>query len=108
MLFSKISQAKPYTTFSDLLKLRQQKKLTKVLKRNIEIYLAETKRTLEHFIIDFVYNSNRAEGSKIAKVDFVKIIQEKKTAHANRNEVLEVKNSFKLLDFLNKGFIWNE
>ncbi len=60
-----------------------------------------------NFIQKFVYESNRAEWSKIKQEEVFKIFENKKSNHKNKNEILEVKNSKKVFDFMNEKFIFN-
>jgi predicted ATPase len=58
--------------------------------------------------VEFIYNSNNIEGSKIPRKEIEKIMQNKKLAYKVKNEVIEVQNSIKSWHFLQKNFIWNE
>jgi hypothetical protein len=60
------------------------------------------------YIYDFVYHSNKSEGSRIAYDDFLKVVQNKKPTTKNKNEIKEVENSFLARDFLMSGFVRNE
>ncbi len=60
-----------------------------------------------NFIQKFVYESNRTEWSKIKQEEIFKIFENKKSNHTNKNEILEVKNSKKVFDFMNEDFIFN-
>ncbi len=97
-----------YTQFANSVKPRYQNKLAKILKRNVEIRCTEKLTSLDQFVLDFVYNSNRSEGSRIEREDFMKIVEKKKSKYPNQNEILEIKNSFALWEFLQKKFVWNE
>jgi hypothetical protein len=59
------------------------------------------------FPIDFIYNSNTIEGSKIPKSEIEKILQQKKYSYKVKNEIQEVKNSIKAWKFLQQDFLWN-
>jgi len=61
----------------------------------------------KEFPIEFIYNSNNIEGSKLPLEEIRKIIQGKKTIHKNRNEVKEAENSIKAYEFLKKDFKFN-
>ena len=56
------------------------------------------------FAKEFFYNSNNIEGSKIPKEKLVELFEKGVTSYKNQNEVLEVKNSIKTFDFLEKDF----
>jgi len=60
-----------------------------------------------NYIQKFVYESNRTEGSRIREEEVIKIFQNKKSNHNNKNEILEVKNSKKVFDYMNEKFIFN-
>jgi len=59
------------------------------------------------FIEKFVYESNRAEWSKIKEEDLIKIFRNKKVNYQNKNEILEVKNSIKAFEFMQEKFVFN-
>lgn len=63
---------------------------------------------IDKFLYEFVYHSNKSEGSRITYDDFLKVIQNKKPNTKNRNEIQEVENSFLARDFLMDDFVRNE
>ncbi|MFK7780323.1 MAG: Fic family protein [Candidatus Gracilibacteria bacterium] len=62
----------------------------------------------DNFPIEFIFNSNNIEGSKIPEEEVKKIIENKKYIYKIKNEIKEVENSIKVWDFINKKFIFNE
>ena len=60
------------------------------------------------FLKYFIHNSNAIEGSKIAFEEVVRLVDEKKSNHKNKNEVQEVINSLLAWKYLKEGFIFNE
>lgn len=61
----------------------------------------------KNFIKKFVYESNRAEWSKIKESEVFKIFENKKINHWNKNEIQEVENSIEVFNFMNEKFIFN-
>jgi Fic family protein len=55
-------------------------------------------------IKEFVYNSNNIEGSKLPKHELEKVFENKKSSYANKNEILEAKNSIKAYNYLKNDF----
>lgn len=62
----------------------------------------------DKFLKDFIYNSNKIEGSKIPYEELVKIIENEKSDFKNSNEVKEVENSKKAWEFLAEDFKFTE
>ncbi|MDO8625472.1 MAG: Fic family protein, partial [Candidatus Diapherotrites archaeon] len=62
------------------------------------------KRARAEFAKEFIYNSNNIEGSRIPKEILVELFEKGSTPYKNKNEVLEVKNSIKTFDYLEKHF----
>ena len=60
------------------------------------------------FPIEFIFNSNNIEWSKIPEKEVEKIIKNKKYTYKIKNEIREVENSIKTWNFLNGKFIFNE
>jgi len=56
---------------------------------------------------EFVYNSNNIEGSKLPKKELEKIFENKKSSHANKNEILEAENSIKAFKYLKEDFYFS-
>lgn len=108
LFFHKISKSLRYQIFSQKLRPAYQKKLQTLIQFHIRNYLHQSSFDSERYIYDFVYNSNKTEGSRIAKDDFLAIIQNQKVNYTNKNEILEVQNSWKLREFLQHKFIRNE
>lgn len=59
------------------------------------------------FPIKFIYESNKTEWSKIPYESVKQIIKEKKYIYKVKNEILEVKNSLKVWEFINSSFLFN-
>ena len=62
---------------------------------------------LTEFAKEFIFNSNNIEGSKIPPERVREIIDKGDTKYKERNEVLEVQNSIKAIEFLDKDFKFN-
>lgn len=56
------------------------------------------------FAKEFIYNSNNIEGSKIPKEKLIELFEKGKISYNNKNEVIEVENSIKAFDFIEKDF----
>jgi Fic family protein len=56
---------------------------------------------------EFVFNSNNIEGSKLPKHELEKIFENIKSTYANKNEILEAKNSIKAYQFLKEEFTFS-
>jgi len=56
---------------------------------------------------EFVYNSNNIEGSKLPKHELEKIFENIKSSYANKNEILEAKNSIKAYQYLKDEFTFS-
>lgn len=59
------------------------------------------------FAKEFIFNSNNIEGSKIPREKVIEIINRGDTKYKNRNEVKEVLNSVRALDYIRNGFKFN-
>ncbi|MDP2104143.1 MAG: Fic family protein [Candidatus Gracilibacteria bacterium] len=59
------------------------------------------------FAIRFIYESNKTEGSRIPLEAVEQIIQQKKYVYKIKNEIIEVENSLRAWEFVNKKFIFN-
>lgn len=80
-------------------------------KNNILLYTnwSLSKQWFENsFPVEFIFNSNNIEGSKIPQEEVEKIIENKKYTYKIQNEIQEVKNSIKAWSFINEKFIFNE
>ena len=62
----------------------------------------------DKFPIEFIFNSNNIEWSKIPEEEVKKIIENKKYIYKIKNEIKEVENSIKVWNFINEKFIFNE
>lgn len=60
------------------------------------------------FPLQFIFNSNNIEWSKIPEEEVEKVILKWKSNYKIKNEIQEVKNSHKSWIFLNENFIFNE
>jgi len=58
-------------------------------------------------IKEFVFNSNNIEGSRLPKKELEKIFENKKSSHANKNEILEAENSIKAFKYLEERFYFS-
>jgi len=56
------------------------------------------------FAKEFIYNSNNIEGSKIPKERLIELFESGITSYKNKNEVIEVENSIKAFDYIEKEF----
>jgi len=99
----------------NILRLRNKSIENKTLKEklNLEEILYKQwdffRRWIQNtFPVQFIYNSNNIEWSKIPHEEVVKIIENKKYRHKVKNEIQEVKNSKKAWDFLEDKFIFND
>ena len=61
----------------------------------------------KEIIKEFVFNSNNIEGSKLPKKELEKIFENKKSSHANKNEILEAENSIKAFKYLEDKFYFS-
>ena len=61
-------------------------------------------KIMKNLSIEFIYNSNSIEGSKLSKKDVKSIVLGNKAESQNRNEILEVKNSINCFKFLEADF----
>jgi len=82
-------------------------------KLNIELSLLNeiynnSDKFYSDFAKEFIFNSNNIEGSKIPKERVIEIIQKGDTKYANRNEVKEVFNSIKAMQYLRNNYKFNE
>ena len=68
----------------------------------------EEKKIMNDFAIEFIYESNSIEGSKIPKIEVRRILEKQESKYKNRNEVKEVENAVKTLKFLDSGFSFSE
>ena len=59
------------------------------------------------FAIEFIYNSNNIEGSKLPLEEVRDIMAGKKSMYKDRNEILEAKNSIKAYEYINNEFKFN-
>ena len=59
------------------------------------------------FAKEFIYNSNRIEGSRIPLQRVREIIETGDASYSNRNEVKEVQNSILALEYVQKSFRFN-
>ncbi len=95
-------------------KLAYNNELVKNVEKNAILLtnLVEAKNTYpilkKEFAKEFVYNSNNIEGSKIPKERLAELLEKGKTNHSNKNEVLEVENSIRAMDYFDNGFTFNE
>ena len=62
----------------------------------------------DSFPVEFIFNSNSIEWSKIPEDEVKKIIENKKYIYKIKNEIREVENSIKVWNFINEKFIFNE
>lgn len=86
--------------------------LERVEKKAITInYLIEANNTQNilrtEFIKEFIFNSNNIEGSRIPKEKLFELFEKGITSYKNKNEVIEVENSIKAYDYLEKKFSFN-
>lgn len=105
-LLTQTQQLTWYLSFIELLPHHSKQKAIDILSTTIRFLFKDYKDP--NFLYDFVYHSNKSEGSKIAYEDFISIIHHQKPSTNNRNEIQEVKNSFLARDFLMNGFVRNE
>ena len=80
-----------------------------VEKKTIRLYnLLEAKKcenlVYSNFAKEFIFNSNNIEGSRIPREKVIEIIDTGDTRYKNRNEVKEVANSIKAIDYIKSGF----
>lgn len=66
------------------------------------------KQLIKMFAIEFIFESNAIEGSKIPREEVKKILEEKKSFYKDKNEVKEVENTIVALNFLKSGFSFSE
>lgn len=59
------------------------------------------------FIKEFAFNSNNIEGSRIPREKVAEIIETGNTKYNNLNEVKEVENTIKAMDYIYSGFKFN-
>ena len=84
-----------------------------ILKKGIEIenYLSlnlDKKKEFEiEFAKEFIYNSNKMEGSTLPKKEFLAIFNKRQVHYEDENEILEAKNSILAWDFLRTSFTFN-
>jgi Fic family protein len=57
-----------------------------------------------NFAKEFIFNSNNIEGSRIPREKVIEIIDTGDTRYINRNEVKEVANSIRALEYIKSGF----
>ncbi len=84
-----------------------------ILRNAIEIdnYLSiyeEEKNLIDvEFAKEFIYNSNKMEGSTLPKKEFLAIFNKRKVIYDDKNEVREAENSIKAWEYLRKDFSFN-
>ena len=61
----------------------------------------------KEFPIEFIYNSNNIEGSKIPFEEVRRIVLGQKVRHKDKEEIKEAENSVKAYDFIKNGFKFN-
>ena len=59
------------------------------------------------FNLNFIYNSNSIEGSRISIEEVNNILKSKKTNHRDKNEIQEVLNSMECQKYFREGFRFN-
>ena len=62
---------------------------------------------LNEFAKEFIFNSNRIEGSRIPASEVKKIFETGSSIHGVANEVKEVYNSIEAMNYIQKGFKFN-
>lgn len=87
--------------------------LPKILQDSIKIWnlikITENEEKLMNlFAIEFIFESNAIEGSKIPKEEVKKILEEKKSFYKDKNEIKEVENTINAIKFLKSGFSFSE
>jgi Fic family protein len=95
---------KPSVNFAynpELVKKVERKAI--LLNNLIEAYSAEEIMQFE-FAKEFIYNSNNIEGSKIPKEQLIELFEKGSTKYINKNELAEIENSIKALDYIKKDF----
>lgn len=104
-----------YEDFSDM--LFDTKILIDVLYKNCYIqnmlfFDNDLSEKYNQWLLDFpqrfIYESNKAEGSKIPFEQLQLIFQSKKTYHQNAGEIQEVKNSIDVWKYLQRDFVFNK
>lgn len=103
----KITQSTAYQWLNSQLRPAYQDKLDTCINHNISNIILKSEISIDQYVLQFVYNSNRSEGSRISQEDFDTIIQQKKSKHNNNNEIIEVQNSQKAIQFLMKWWVRN-
>ncbi len=61
----------------------------------------------KEFPIEFIYNSNNIEGSKMPLEEVRKVLLGKKSSYKNKNEIKEAENSIKAYEYLKSDFKFN-
>ncbi len=64
-------------------------------------------RVEKEIVKEFVYNSNNIEGSKLPRNELEKIFNNEKNNYANKNEIIEAKNSIKAFKYLKEKFYFS-
>jgi len=59
------------------------------------------------FAIEFIFNSNNIEGSRISRTKVLEIVEKGDITYHNRNEVIEVQNSIIAFEYILSGFKFN-
>ena len=78
------------------------------IKINDSIEIKEIKNyVMRAFAVEFIYNSNNIEGSNIPAQKVKELLEKGKSKYGNKNEIKEVLNSLKALEYLKKDFKYN-
>jgi fido (protein-threonine AMPylation protein) len=106
-----------YDTIKDHYKLEKvtysESAIKDIIKENSIInalseFNPETKKKMDfEFAIEFIYNSNNIEGSKLPINEVRNIMSGKKSKYKDRNEILEAQNSIKAYEYIDKDFKFN-
>lgn len=95
----------------DILKIDESKNLNDTLNPTEKLYknwLLFKNWLYFDFPINFIFNSNNIEWSKIPKEEVENIIKNKKYTYKVKNEIQEVTNSQKAWEYLNSNFSFTE